>query len=49
MDTPISVAGVAHGWLWGSEARDMGRGQIIKDLPIMSQRVDFILSIMGSH
>lgn len=28
------VAGVVCGWLWGVEARDVGRGQIIKDLSV---------------
>lgn len=35
MDAPFSVAGVACGWLWGAEARDVGRSQIIKDLSVM--------------
>lgn len=49
MDAPFSVAGVAWGWSWGAEARDVGRGQIIKDLSVMPWRIDFILRVMGSH
>ena len=35
--------------MWGVEARDVGRGHIIKDLSIMPQRIDFILGVMGSQ
>lgn len=49
MDTRFNVAGVGYGWLWGVEARDVGRGQIIKDLSTMQQRTDFVLRVMGSH
>lgn len=49
MDTPFSVAGVRYGWLWGVEARDVGRGHITKDLSLMPWRIDFIFRVMGSH
>lgn len=48
-DALISVAGVGYGWLWGVEAKDVDRGQSMKDQSVMPQRTDVIFRVMGSH
>lgn len=48
-DALVSVAGVGYGWLWSVEAKDVDRGQSMKDQSVMPQRTDVIFRVMGSH